>query len=118
MKRLEREKKINILDGEVESAFANRTEITLKIGDGEANVHNILLATGFIPSLPGKSWLNEIINDLNLSCAKCGYPIINHSLQWYPNLYVSGPLAELEIGPIARNISGARHAAERIVNSL
>ena len=73
---------------------------------------------GFIPSLPGKDWLGKLIKDLNLSCAKCGYPIISKTLQWYPQLYVSGPLAELEIGPIARNISGARHAAEKIVSNL
>lgn len=40
------------------------------------------------------------------------------SLEWCPHLYVTGPLAELEIGPIARNISGARQAAERIVQSI
>ncbi|MDM5220760.1 hypothetical protein QUF86_08335 [Peribacillus sp. NJ11] len=40
------------------------------------------------------------------------------SLQWGPGLYVTGALAELEMGPISRNISGARQAAERIVNSL
>jgi hypothetical protein len=39
-------------------------------------------------------------------------------LQWGPGLYVTGALAELEMGPISRNISGARQAAERIVNSL
>ncbi|MED3910201.1 hypothetical protein P4597_13550 [Peribacillus simplex] len=40
-------------------------------------------------------------------------------MQWSPGLYdVTGALAELEMGPISRNISGARQAAERIVNSL
>ncbi|MGM0904511.1 MAG: hypothetical protein ACQEXB_25865 [Bacillota bacterium] len=90
----------------------------MKIGNEEVKVHNLVLATGFLPSLPGKNWLNKLMQDLHLSCAKCGYPIIDQSLQWYPHLYVSGPLAELEVGPIARNISGARHAAERIVNNL
>ena len=45
-------------------------------------------------------------------------PLLSKNLEWYPQFYVSGPLAELEIGPIARNISGARHAAERIVSNL
>ena len=35
-------------------------------------------------------------------------------LEWGPNLFVSGALAELEVGPIARNISGARVAASII----
>ena len=37
------------------------------------------------------------------------------ALRWHPRVYVSGPLAELELGPSARNISGARRAAERLV---
>lgn len=119
LKRLESDKKIHIIEGEVESALIQKeNKIRLKMGDKEVHVHNLLLATGFLPSPPGKNWLNKLIKELNLSCAICGYPIINKSLQWHPHLYVSGPLAELEIGPIARNISGARHAAERIVNSL
>ncbi|MCQ6275844.1 SidA/IucD/PvdA family monooxygenase [Bacillus sp. V3B] len=118
LKRFESENKVTIIEGEIAAACANRNEITLNIGDKEIKVHNILLATGFSPSLPGKNWLNKLIKNLNLSCAQCGYPIINKNLQWYPGLYVSGPLAELELGPIARNISGARHAAERIVSSL
>lgn len=43
---------------------------------------------------------------------------VSNSLRWGPNLYVTGALAELEMGPIARNISGARQAADRIVSSL
>ena len=78
----------------------------------------VLLATGFTPTLPGQEWLTPIIKKHQLKCADCGYPIISETLQWGPNLYVMGALAELEIGPIARNISGARQAAERIVSSL
>jgi thioredoxin reductase len=118
LKKLEREKKITIIDGEVDSTIANRNEIMLKIGEEKIQVHNIVLATGFSPSPPGKNWLSKLMKDLLLPCAKCGYPIISKALEWYPQLYVSGPLAELEVGPIARNISGARHAAEKIVSSL
>ncbi|RFU70605.1 hypothetical protein D0469_06605 [Peribacillus saganii] len=119
LKRLENENKISIVNGEVETAsFSNDNEIILKIEDKELTVQTVMLATGFLPSLPGKSWIEKLIKEQDLNCAKCGYPIINKALQWCPHLYVSGPLAELEIGPIARNISGARQAAERIVNSL
>lgn len=78
----------------------------------------VLLATGFIPTLPGLEWLTPIIKKHQLKCADCGYPITSESLQWGPNLYVMGALAELEIGPIARNIAGARQAAERIVSDI
>nr|WP_249023480.1 hypothetical protein [Planococcus salinarum] len=52
-----------------------------------------------------------------MKCANCGFPIVNGNLQWDQNLYVMGSLAELEIGPIAKNISGARQAAERIIGA-
>ena len=51
----------------------------------------------------------------SLPCARCGYPIVDPSLRWHPGVYVSGPLAELELGPVARNIAGARRAGDRIV---
>lgn len=75
----------------------------------------VILATGFQPQLPGREWLSPIIEEQRLPCADCGYPVVSHTLQWGPGLYVMGPLAELEVGPISRNISGAREAASRIV---
>jgi len=49
----------------------------------------------------------------------CGFPIVDKNLSWGDSgrIYVSGALAELEIGPSARNIAGARLAAERIVQA-
>jgi hypothetical protein len=38
-------------------------------------------------------------------------------LQWGPGLFVMGPLAELELGPTARNITGARAGAARIARA-
>ena len=77
-------------------------------GDG------ILLATGFHPRRPGGGLLDGTIGRLGLECAACGYPVVDSSLRWGPGLYVTGPLAELEIGPVARNILGARLAGERL----
>ncbi len=74
----------------------------------------ILLATGFARVRPGGAWLARAIHTLGLACASCGYPIVDASLQWHPGLFVTGPLAELEIGPVAGNIVGARQAAGRI----
>jgi thioredoxin reductase len=88
---------------ELELASADRLR-----GDG------ILLATGFHPRRPGGRLLDETIARLGLQCAACGYPVVDASLRWGPGLYVTGPLAELEIGPVARNILGARLAGERL----
>ncbi len=77
----------------------------------------VILATGFEPCRPGGAWLSAAIAQLGLPCAACGYPRVDRSLHWHPRLQVSGPLAELEIGPAARNIAGARMAGERIVSA-
>ncbi|MBM7659898.1 thioredoxin reductase [Bacillus mesophilus] len=79
---------------------------------------SIVLATGFENDMPGKAWIDPFIQEHNLKCSKCGYPIVSHHLEWMDNLYVAGALAELEIGPTARNISGARKAAEAIVTGV
>ena len=73
----------------------------------------VVLATGFETSRPGGEWLSNAIEELELPCSDCGYPILDKTLCWHSGLYVSGPLAELEIGPVARNIVGARLAARR-----
>ena len=77
-------------------------------------VDRILLATGFARGRPGGSMIDELIASASLPCAGCGYPIVDESLRWHPGVYVSGPLAELELGPISRNIAGARRAGDRI----
>lgn len=117
VKRLEREQKLQILDGEVNSYTVEQDNLILNIDSKILKVKHVILATGFLPTRPGK-WLDKLIKTKDLKCANCGYPIVNKDLQWCPHLYVMGPLAELEMGPIARNISGARQAAEKIVASL
>lgn len=79
---------------------------------------HIILATGFDMARPGGEWLDSAIEALGLRCAACGYPILDTHLQWMPGLFVSGPLAELQVGPIAPNILGARMAAQRIGRSV
>ncbi|GGP12062.1 hypothetical protein [Oceanobacillus neutriphilus] len=76
---------------------------------------SIMLATGPAIAMPGKEWLDPVIKQMNLPCAPCGFPIVPKSLEWKNGLFVAGALAELEIGPVSRNIAGARKAAERIL---
>lgn len=106
-------------DFEVETAAADGKTLVLHGKDGSLiRAESVILATGFLPSLPGKEWINPLIERENLTCAGCGYPIVNEHLQWDRGLYVTGALAELQVGPIARNISGARQAAELILSGL
>lgn len=117
VKALEAKQKLRIVDGEIDSYAIEQNYMTLYAGAESYQVRHTILATGFLPTRPG-NWVEKLIEEEQLRCANCGYPIVSKDLQWCPHLYVMGPLAELEMGPIARNISGARQAAERIVASL
>ena len=78
----------------------------------------VLLATGFEAERPGGPMIDRLIEAASLPCAGCGYPIVDGALRWHPRLHVSGPLAELELGPSARNIAGARRAGDRLIEAV
>ncbi|OMP68353.1 FAD-dependent oxidoreductase [Domibacillus epiphyticus] len=113
--RLQKKEELQIVDGE--PVFLKNNTIGLKEGS-KIEANTVILATGFQPARPNQPWIERLIMEQKLLCSTCGYPIVSESLEWCPHLFVSGPLAELEVGPIARNISGARHAAEKIIASL
>lgn len=92
-------------------------QLTLDMPPGGLTADLVVLATGFKAQRPGGAWLNTTVETLGLPCSACGYPIVNAALRWADGLYVTGPLAELEIGPVARNIVGARLAAERLAHA-
>ena len=78
----------------------------------------VLLATGFESARPGGPMIDHLVRSESLPCAGCGYPIVDACLRWHPRIFVTGPLAELELGPVSRNIAGARRAGDRIVEAL
>jgi cation diffusion facilitator CzcD-associated flavoprotein CzcO len=122
LKKANREDRLKIIKGDIsEIAFnSSSLEITISLKDTRDTLmtKTLILSTGFDTSLPGKALLQPIIEEQQLKCSTCGYPIVDQNLQWSKNLYVAGALAELELGPTARNISGARKAAEAIVTSI
>ncbi|KHF40767.1 FAD/NAD(P)-binding protein [Halalkalibacter okhensis] len=114
--REEREGRLELIIDEVSTASFEYGEMILDLKQTSIHTNQVLLATGFHSTPPGMEWLNHTIKTEQLLCANCGYPIVcEDSLQWSNNLYVIGALAELVIGPVSRNISGARRGAERIV---
>jgi hypothetical protein len=103
-----------------------RYELSLTNGEG-ISADEIILATGLGKRPPGHAIIHPLASEAGLPLSNCGYPLVDHSLHWKPSLnhantsiassskiFVSGGLAELELGPSARNIAGARMAAERI----
>jgi L-lysine 6-monooxygenase/L-ornithine 5-monooxygenase len=100
-----------------EAVFTNGT-IRFRMENGLIEAHRIVLATGFRQERPGGRFVDRLIEDFGLPCNPCGYPIVGENLQWGQHIYVSGPLAELQIGPCARNIVGARNAGRLLMASL
>lgn len=90
-------------------------ENSIVIEDGKRSFHldRLYLGTGF---RKGEHPLHRTIADrLGASLADCGHPLLDRTLQWIPGLHVAGGQADLQIGPAAPNILGARLAAERIL---
>lgn len=93
--------------------------LDLKLDDGSAiRTDRVVLATGFEQKRPGGALIDRLIGDFELPIAPCGFPIPDAALRWHPRIFVTGPLGELELGPPARNIAGARRAADRLLKSV
>ncbi|MEM1413394.1 MAG: FAD/NAD(P)-binding protein [Myxococcota bacterium] len=93
--------------------------LELRLARGETSrVERVLLATGFASARPGGRLVDELQASASLPTAPCGYPVVDDALRWHPSIHVTGPLAELELGPVARNIAGARRAGDRLVAGL
>ncbi len=110
--------RVELVTGRVREAAIEsegRLALTTLTGTRLGSFDLALLATGFAHERPGGLWLREAEADLGLATAPCGYPLLAPSLEWRHGLLVAGELAELELGPTARNIGGARIAAERLV---
>jgi glycine/D-amino acid oxidase-like deaminating enzyme len=103
--------------GDVTGAEWRDGRIALAVDGGRMTLAatSVVLATGFEAGCPGGAWLDPAIEAYGLPRAECGYPLVDGALRWAPGLHVSGPLAELEVGPVSRNIAGARRAAERLL---
>ena len=80
----------------------------------------LILATGTDP-VPAHPLVERVATELQLERGYNGYPLLSdRTLAWQrtdgtvSNIHLSGALAELTVGPFARNIVGARRVAERL----
>jgi cation diffusion facilitator CzcD-associated flavoprotein CzcO len=107
---------IRVSESGAESLSEDKSTLCLTLSNGEIlPADQIILATGYIQTRPGGAMIDRLIGEYELATAACGYPIVSQSLEWTQGLHVSGPLAELEVGPAARNIIGARMAGQRLI---
>lgn len=108
-------------DGAVEVRIARAERIEegkLLLSDGSVlEFDHVVLATGFEKVRPGGALVDHLVQELELPLAPCGFPLVSEDLEWAPGLFVMGGLAELSLGPVARNITGGRSAAKLILKS-
>ena len=112
-----RNQRIQFEKTEVSSCQKNNKyyELTLA-SQKKIKVDEVILATGFEPLRPGGQMLTKLLDRYKLPVSNCGFPLVDSRLKWHKRIYVAGSLAELEIGPVAKNIAGAREAARRILS--
>ena len=106
-------------EAEIDDVTVGCSGVRFHLCNGDVvDVERVLLATGFTRERPGGAMVDNLIASASLPCARCGYPAVDATLRWHPRIHVSGPLAELELGPASRNISGARRAGDRLISAL
>ena len=82
-------------------------------------VSRVILATGYRFNLRRYGFLTELLTQHQVPLI-CGLPRLDTDLQIHPieNLFGSGTIAQLQIGPAAGNIAGANLAYERLRERL
>ena len=104
--------------GRVIDAEMTAEGIQLRTERGLQCFDRVILATGFEAKRPGSPLIEQVIEEFKLACNACGYPIVGRDLRWGEHIFVTGPLAELQVGPCARNIIGARNAGRFLSAAL
>ncbi|QOS14060.1 uncharacterized protein HfgLR_24380 (plasmid) [Haloferax gibbonsii] len=115
---------LDVRHGEIECARASGDGLHLRFDDGTtATDAQVVLATGH-DSAPKHPLVGALAESLSLERGANGFPVLDdRTLAWQRSdgtdsaLYVSGALAEMSVGPFARNVVGARRAAERLLDS-
>lgn len=108
-------RRIMRVTGEVSQASFDGSRVTLTLPETTLTVDRVVLATGYDCASPADSWLAEFARRHDLATGPCGFPQLDQDLAWSRRVHVMGALAELELGPTARNLTGARAAAERLM---
>ncbi|MFD1564543.1 FAD/NAD(P)-binding protein [Haloarchaeobius amylolyticus] len=108
--------------GEISCAHATGDGLLVRFADGRSTATvQVLLATGLEPA-PDHPLVSQVAETLGLERGANGFPVLNdRTLAWRrtdgadSRVSVSGMLAETTVGPLARNVIGARRVAERLL---
>ena len=108
------EKQISSVVDDITDGKCQAGSLLLSGRHGQYACGQVILSTVFRDERQGNGLIAQAIKEFQLETASCGFPVVGPSLQWHERIFVSGPLSELQIGPSARNIAGARHSGRRI----
>lgn len=86
----------------------------VSFGERAEEFHRIWLATGTTPRFDPESLVGKLAVAQPIEMAD-GLPMVDEACRWPgTEIHLMGALAALQVGPAARNLAGARMAAERI----
>ncbi|MUL36876.1 FAD/NAD(P)-binding protein [Gloeocapsopsis dulcis] len=120
LRRAQRHTNIKLIEKcQVSSAVWQSNHWQISCDDGSKHkCDRVWLATGTKLNVTAEPLLTEIIEQYPIPTAK-GLPVLDSHLRWAGcELFITGGLAALQVGPVARNLSGARMASDRIVPAL
>ena len=91
----------------------------VKFSDGEQErFHRIWLSTGTRFDVNSEPLLKEVLQAYPIPVIN-GLPVLDDNLRWRGcSLFIMGGLAALQIGPTARNLSGARMASDKMLKAI
>ena len=107
--------RLRFIQANIAKSWLRDGSIVLTGRDKTLECDQLVLATGFEESRPGGDMIDKLINEHDMPTASCGYPTLARNILWGKNIFVTGPLAELGLGPCARNIIGARRAGKELL---
>ena len=117
--KLKAERKVQFHENcQVESVNWNNEWTVNCEGGGVFQCDRIWVATGSQLDIQQLPLFSNVLKQCPIEVVD-GLPILTENLRWKDReLYLMGGFAGLQVGPTARNLSGARMASERIVSAL
>jgi cation diffusion facilitator CzcD-associated flavoprotein CzcO len=106
--------RVTLLTGPIERVSVSASGVRFTLRSRDVVADHVVLATGFAQQRRGPCWIETTARTLGLPVTQDGQPIPDGWLQWAPGLYLTGALAELQLGPTAPGLAGGRQAAQII----
>jgi len=126
LRKLSREDRVVLYEQcEVTSAVWQKTHWQVRCNNTAVHdcfehqhIDRIWLATGTQLDIAAHPLLGEVLEQYPIDIVN-GLPVLDQYLRWPGcNLFLMGPWSALQVGPVARNLFGAKLACDRIVPAL